>query len=304
MLDVRVKERLTGAIILVALLVLLVPELLTGRGHTASSGQAPANSEAGQTRSYTIDLGDGSASKPVTAPTTSSGETPAAATPDSQTNAASSPADAGSAAVPPESDLAASAEPERPVPAPRPGDKPQAARADASKVAPTGRDDAPTAQAPVPRAEAAKSASSAARGEAPKPATARVESPKATPPTSASKAPVAAGAPAETVKPPTRVASADAAKATSASRASSPEAKPASGWAVQVGSFASRENAERLTRELKGKGFAATVSESSGKGKRLWRVRVGPEGDRAAAVALGAKLRSAGHSGGSVVPYP
>jgi DedD protein len=77
------------------------------------------------------------------------------------------------------------------------------------------------------------------------------------------------------------------------------------GWAVQVGSFASRENAEKLTRQLKGKGFAASVSESSGKGgKRLWRVRVGPEADRAAAVALVTRLRSAGLSGGAVVPYP
>ena len=73
---------------------------------------------------------------------------------------------------------------------------------------------------------------------------------------------------------------------------------------MQVGSFASRDNAERLTRDLKGKGFAATVSESSSKGKRLWRVRVGPEEDRAAAAALGTKLRAAGHSGTKVVPYP
>ena len=69
-----------------------------------------------------------------------------------------------------------------------------------------------------------------------------------------------------------------------------------------MGSFASRENAERLARELKVKGFATSVSQST-KGKRLWRVRVGPEADRAAAVALGAKLRSAGQAG-AVVPYP
>jgi DedD protein len=85
--------------------------------------------------------------------------------------------------------------------------------------------------------------------------------------------------------------------------ARSPARSDIAGWAIQVGSFASRENAERLARNLKGKGFAATVSESSGKGKRLWRVRVGPEADRAAAVALGARLRAAGQSG-AVVPYP
>jgi DedD protein len=272
MLDVRVKERLTGAIILVALLVLLVPELLTGRGHSASSGQAPANGDGGQTRSYTIDLADGSASKPVTAPS----ETPASHSPDAQTNAtsgtesdaATSPSSSasGSASAPPESDATASAapapsaEPEKPVPAPRPGDK---ARADASKVAPLASRGEVSAQAPSPP-----------RNEA----TPRADLAKSTP----------------------AARSANEASA----RASAPEARLASGWAVQVGSFASRENAERLTRELKGKGFAATVSESTGKGKRLWRVRVGPEADRAAAVAVGAKLRSAGHSGGAVVPYP
>jgi len=268
MLDVRVKERLTGAIILVAVLVLLVPELLTGRGHSASSGQAPANSEAGQTRSYTIDLADSSASKPVTAAATTPAGAAPAATPDSQTNAAPSPEDAGSAAVPPESDAAtsdapsSSAEPERPVPAPRPGDKPRVAQAEVAPAA--GRDDAPKPATSTRRVASADS----------------VKAPAATP------------------KSSVRTASEPE------SRAGSPEAKAGSGWAVQVGSFASRENAERLTRELKGKGFAATVSESTGKGKRLWRVRVGPEADRAAAVAVGAKLRSAGHSGGAVVPYP
>jgi cell division septation protein DedD len=71
-----------------------------------------------------------------------------------------------------------------------------------------------------------------------------------------------------------------------------------------VGSFASRENAERLARELKGKGFESHVSESAaGSGKRLWRVRVGPEPDRESAAALGARLRSTGQSG-SIVPMP
>jgi DedD protein len=252
MLDVRVKERLTGAIILVALLVLLVPELLTGRGHSAPAREAPANGEGGQTRSYTIDLADSSASKPVTASTTTpAGETSEAMATDPETNGSSS-AESGTALAPsPEGEVAMStaapppsAEPERPLPAPRPNDKPQVARAEPPK--------------PAPRVEVAKS----------------------TPPAKTASEPKAAP------------------------RATSPEVKAASGWAVQVGSFASRENAERLTRELKGKGFAATVSESSSKGKRLWRVRVGPEADRAAAVALGAKLHSAGHSGGAVVPYP
>ncbi|MGA8706912.1 MAG: hypothetical protein WB646_07980, partial [Steroidobacteraceae bacterium] len=57
----RLKERLTGAAILVALIVLLVPEMFRGqRGDTA----APASSGDGPPiRSYTIDLSNSPASK-------------------------------------------------------------------------------------------------------------------------------------------------------------------------------------------------------------------------------------------------
>ena len=51
----RLKERLTGAAILVALIVLLVPEMFHGQrrdvaGNAGSSGEGPPM------RSYTIDL--------------------------------------------------------------------------------------------------------------------------------------------------------------------------------------------------------------------------------------------------------
>jgi cell division septation protein DedD len=69
---------------------------------------------------------------------------------------------------------------------------------------------------------------------------------------------------------------------------------------IQLGSFASRANAEHLARELRGKGFKASVSESSGGGRKLYRVRVGPTSDRAAADALAAKLRALGRPGSIV----
>jgi cell division protein FtsN len=69
---------------------------------------------------------------------------------------------------------------------------------------------------------------------------------------------------------------------------------------VQLGSFASRANAERLVQKLKTQGFTASVSQGSG-GRHLYRVRVGPARDRAAAAQLQAKLKGAGHSG-AVVP--
>jgi uncharacterized membrane protein required for colicin V production/cell division septation protein DedD len=58
------KERLTGAIILVALIVLLVPELLTGPIRSAPRAMASAAGEP-PLRSYTITLGDEAHSKPA-----------------------------------------------------------------------------------------------------------------------------------------------------------------------------------------------------------------------------------------------
>ena len=55
------KERLTGAIILVVLIVLLVPELLSGPSRSAPASQAAAPSSSSEDpplRSYTIDLAD------------------------------------------------------------------------------------------------------------------------------------------------------------------------------------------------------------------------------------------------------
>lgn len=69
---------------------------------------------------------------------------------------------------------------------------------------------------------------------------------------------------------------------------------------VQLGSFASRGNADHLARQVRAQGFQVSVSQGSS-GRHLYRVRVGPAHDRAAAAALAQQLRGAGHSG-SVVP--
>ncbi len=59
-MEQQAKERLTGGVILVVLLVLLVPELLTGPEHFKVASQ-PAGAEGAQLRSYTIDLQDDAA---------------------------------------------------------------------------------------------------------------------------------------------------------------------------------------------------------------------------------------------------
>jgi DedD protein len=110
--------------------------------------------------------------------------------------------------------------------------------------------------------------------------------------------PVAAPAPVTVPRPAVAAPAQEPAKAPRAAVAhAAPPASSGGGWTVQLGSFASRANAERLVADLKAKGFAAFSTESGSGGRTLYRVRVGPAGDRASAQALGAKLRAAGHAG-------
>jgi DedD protein len=195
-----VKERLTGAIILVALIVLLVPALLTGPIRSAPrplAAASPLSAEEPPLRSYTIQLADDARARTA------------------RSSGPEQPAPVGAAAVP------------APEPAPAP--------------------------APTP---------------AILPATPSVSTP----------ASVAAAAPA-----------------------ASSSASPQSGaWMVQLGSFASRANAERLAQQLRARGFQVNVSRGSA-GRRLYRVRAGPAPTHAAATQLAAKLNAAGHAG-AIVP--
>jgi cell division septation protein DedD len=74
-------------------------------------------------------------------------------------------------------------------------------------------------------------------------------------------------------------------------------------WGVQLGVFASRENAERLALEVRVKGFKVSVSPVPGGKRKLYRVRVGPAADRSGAQELQGRLKAAGRPGGTVVPY-
>lgn len=62
-------------------------------------------------------------------------------------------------------------------------------------------------------------------------------------------------------------------------------------FAVQVGAFQSRNNAERLRREMQAKYGAAHLVERAGK-PVLWRVLVGAESTQDGAAALAQKIRS------------
>jgi DedD protein len=80
-----------------------------------------------------------------------------------------------------------------------------------------------------------------------------------------------------------------------------PAAVPKGSFVVQLGSFGSKDNADRLVRDMIAKGFNAFVAPITSGGRELYRVRVGPTRDRASAEALAAQLRRMGQTG-SIVP--
>lgn len=75
------------------------------------------------------------------------------------------------------------------------------------------------------------------------------------------------------------------------------------GWAVQVGSFRSRENAQGLADRLSASGYRAFLSRHTRGGQIWYRVRVGTELTRGAAEEIQARLRRDGQST-AIVRHP
>jgi DedD protein len=226
-MDRRVKERLIGASILVALAVLVVPELLSGPKPLAPVAATLPATAPEPTRIVTLDLATSKApagenetggtqgSTALSAPEPSNSATPNTSAGQSSTGAAS----AGQLST---------------------------------GVPSTG----------APRAGPASAGQSI---------------------TGASSGASQASAPVETAAP-------------------SPTSSRTA-WAVQLGSFASRANADNLSRQLKGQGFSVYVLPGGGSGAQArYRVRVGPLADRGAAERMAAKLKSTGHVSSLVGP--
>jgi len=74
-------------------------------------------------------------------------------------------------------------------------------------------------------------------------------------------------------------------------------------WAVQLGSFSNQQNAERLAADLRKQNHAAFLSQVATANGLLYRVRIGPQKDRASAEAVAAQLRAEGHDV-KVLPHP
>ena len=226
-----VKERVVGATILVVLLVLIVPELLSGPKSPApvNAPALPASESTEPMRNVTVDL-----------------TTRRATAADADTAAANGSA---ASATDTEPASAASSEPGSP-PGPVPG--PSSSAPTITTLKAQQPSEAPPVENEVPYPKSAMAAKAVATHEAGK-----------------------------------TVASHEATHG---------------GWAVQLGSFASRVNADNLVRQLKSHEAPAYVL-SSGKGAdQRYKVRVGPLPDRAAAERLRLKLAKDGHAGSLVAP--
>lgn len=65
----------------------------------------------------------------------------------------------------------------------------------------------------------------------------------------------------------------------------------AGGWAVQLGAFKTEDDANKLRGRLQTAGFASYVDKLAAEGQTLWRVRAGPETDRANADKLRSRIK-------------
>ena len=76
------------------------------------------------------------------------------------------------------------------------------------------------------------------------------------------------------------------------------------GWAVQLGAFTTADDANKLLGRLRAAGFAGFVDQFNAEEKTLWRVRVGPEVDRANAGKLRDRIKDKLKLDGMIVSQP
>ncbi|HXC08308.1 MAG TPA: SPOR domain-containing protein [Steroidobacteraceae bacterium] len=149
--------------------------------------------------------------------------------------------------------------------------------------------DLATSKAPEPPPLDAPAASSAVSSGAAGPPSAASSVPA--PPASAPAA--SAGSTSVEIAPSLPTSSTTTAKTTAAHA-----------WAVQLGSFVSRDNADKLARQLRAQGFSVYVLPGGSGPLLRYRVRIGPMPDRSAAAQTVAKLKSLGQVASLVPPGP
>ena len=242
-MDRRVKERLVGASILVVLIVLIVPELLSGPATGPAAPRLPVSAPE-PVRNVTVDLATSKPPEPEVEPTPASS-------------------------------------------APTPGAHGDTANPASGASAAAGATGSANARGAANPAEAANPGTPADTGNDEGGAHASLPAPP----------------PVATAPPPAPPLETGSASPTSRTTAGKP-ASSGHGWAVQLGSFASRANADKLVRQLKAQGFGVYVLSGGSGAAARYRVRVGPLADRNAAAQTAAKLKSSGHIGSLVAPSP
>jgi len=80
--------------------------------------------------------------------------------------------------------------------------------------------------------------------------------------------------------------------------------KPIKSFALQVGTFASNDNAEKMRDQMRKAGYAAFVHKSTVKGKTTYKVRIGPELERSVLDKIKAKLKKSKKIDGYIVNHP
>jgi DedD protein len=76
------------------------------------------------------------------------------------------------------------------------------------------------------------------------------------------------------------------------------------GWVVQLGSFSNQKNADELEAQLQNKAYRVFVEKISQDGQTVYRVRVGPQRQRADAEAIRDKLARELQLKAMVLHYP
>lgn len=310
-MEQRLKQRLLGTAVLVALAVIIVPEVVKTSGPVTAPAVAtsiPPRPESPQPGGVTVAL------PPAILPQAVPPEAPAPSGQASASTIAQSPVIEPlrtPAALPSASaggdgpqgmrtvDLGAGAPrvaPASPAPAAPP------ARPAAPKPAPV------VASAPAPKPAQTPAAVASPSKPAPEAARATTDAPKPKPEVVAKAAP-AAVTPAATARPVSLPKIELTSRDTSRASASAPAAEPwrpqagNGSWAVQVGSFGVEENANLLRDRLRSQRFPAVVERiRGGSGQAMYRVRVVGQDSRPASEAIASRLRSAGVAANIVEP--
>ena len=338
-MDTKLKQRLIGGAVLIALAVIFLPMLVHGPAPDSGVGDVSTrvpDAPAGKFETRELPLGPAAGQAALPAPAASA---PAPAEP--STAPAEAPGKAGTVHAPADPDVAAGQwavsfgayasardadavlsrlrqaglegfreEAEvngRQAWRVRVGPYPDRALAEAGRLQAVRIRNDVNAQviALDAGADAAPAAASATARPAPAPAVVPAATPavaKATPePTAPVEAKPTPRPAAASVEPP-KVAPATPAAATPAPRPSAAAASDV-GFAVQLGAFASLAEAHALRDRLRASGFSAIVQPVPTAKGTLNRVRVGPVATRAEAEQLKSRL-AAGFGNGNVVQHP